>query len=130
MNSKKFDNWYEIYENGTVCSLQRQIGNRWFDGKTLKPRLNNGRGMQVHCRLSTGEDRYLYVAKLVYCAFCTKGNEDILSLYDSLDDDVIVHNDGDLTNNHYTNLSLGNRGVILNEAVARNKARIKVNKDE
>ena len=129
METKKFDKWFEISSDGTVRSLDRCINGRWFFGKTLSPRLNNGRGLQVHCNLSTGKSRFLYVAKLVYCAFCTKGDDDILSLYDSMEGQVVIHKDGNLCNNAFDNLALEDKGVILNEAVARNKKRIKVVKE-
>ena len=127
MRSIKFDDYYEVYENGSVCSLDRQINGKWYHGKLLKPHYNNERGYRVHCRLSTGEDKYIYVGKLVYSAFHGKG--DIMAKYEAIESEVIIHKDGNLANNDIKNLELASKGAILNESVAKNK-RIKANLDK
>lgn len=101
---KQFDDWFEVTDTGVVYSLPRVINGRRYTGKKLTPR-DSGRGLQVHCRLSTGEDKYLAVDRLVYSTFSGK------KLKES---DTIIHIDGDYTNNNFSNLALADK--INNES--------------
>ena len=124
MNMRKFDAFYEVYENGEVFSLDRISNGRRYQAKRIKPR-DIERGSQVHLHLSDGSDRFIAVAKLVYIAFTVDKNreKDILKLYDSMDNYVVVHKDGDIFNNSFDNLELEQKGVILNTAIANKKSK-------
>ena len=119
MSSFIFDEWYKVCDDGRVFSLDREIQagihKRYFYGKELTPHYTS-RGVQVHCHLSTGKDVFLTVSKLVYVAFCMEHKEDFdffTEYYRLGDDDVIVHIDGDMNNNVYTNLTTENKNLLF-----------------
>ena len=94
---KQFDKFYEVSDLGEVYSVSRISNGKRYSGKRIKPR-DCGRGLQVHCHLSTGEDKFLLVDRLVFATF----NDITLT-----EDDNIIHLDGDLYNNKLENLALG-----------------------
>lgn len=132
MRSVKFDDYYVIFENGFVFSLDRIISGKHYQARRITPR-QNARGDQVHLHLSTGEDKFFSLAKLVYISFTVNEDraKDILKLYDSLENWVVTHKDGDIRNNSFDNLELENKGVIINYARAQRKdKKIKVEKEK
>ena len=96
METKQFDEYFEVSDTGAVFSLPRIINGRRYQGKRLTPRFS-GKALQVHCRLSTGEDKFLQVDRLVYSTFTGKKLKS---------DDAVIHLDGDPYNCNLSNLVL------------------------
>lgn len=128
----RFDDYYEVSTLGEVFSLDREVPfgrnrTRFVNGSKLKPH-QTGRGLQVHCHLSTGEDVYLSLAKLVYYAFCTDRSrtatnflQDFLNFAES---EVIVHIDGNMDNNRVDNLSLESKATVFMTSIENYKKRL------